>query len=64
MRRSASWRRACSGNIPYFTADKTFCIYLAVDEAAIRDHAKLSGFPASRITEVACIVDPTTALAA
>ena len=40
----------------YFTADKTFCIYLAVDEAAIRDHAKLSGFPASRITEVACIV--------
>ena len=48
----------------YVAGDKTFCIYLAVDEAAIRDHAQLSGFPASRITEVACIVDPTTALAA
>ena len=47
-----------------FTADKTFCIYLAEDEAAIRDHARLSGFPANRITEVACIIDPTTALAA
>jgi hypothetical protein len=48
----------------YFTANKTFCIYLAEDEAAIRDHARLSGFPANRITEVACIVDPTTAEAA
>jgi hypothetical protein len=48
----------------YFTGDKTFCIYLAEDEAAIRDHAALSGFPANRITEVACIADPTTANAA
>lgn len=48
----------------YFTADKTFCVYLAEDEAAVRDHAALSGFPANRITEVTCIVDPTTAEAA
>ena len=47
----------------YFTADKTFCIYLAEDEAVVREHARLSGFPADRITEVKCIVDPTTAMA-
>ncbi|MGE0718517.1 MAG: DUF4242 domain-containing protein [Alphaproteobacteria bacterium] len=43
--------------------DKTFCVYLAKDEDVIREHAKLSGFPASRITEVARTIDPTTARA-
>ena len=45
----------------YVTADKTFCIYLAEDEAAINKHAELSGFPASVITEVTAVIDPTTA---
>ena len=45
----------------YVTGDKTFCIYLAEDEAAIHEHARLSGFPASRITLVTSIIDPTTA---
>lgn len=45
----------------YVTADKTFCIYLAEDEAAINKHAELSGFPASVITEVTGMIDPTTA---
>jgi len=45
----------------FVAADKTFCIYLAVDEAAIREHAQRSGFPATRITEVKRIIDPTTA---
>ncbi len=45
----------------YVTVEKTFCIYLAVDEAAIHKHAELSGFPASVITEVTGIIDPTTA---
>lgn len=45
----------------YVTADKTFCIYLAEDEAAIHEHAKISGFPASVISEVTGIIDPTTA---
>lgn len=44
----------------YVASDKTFCIYLAKDEAAIQEHARLSGFPAETITEVACIIDPTT----
>jgi hypothetical protein len=45
----------------YVVGNGTVCIYLAEDEAAIREHARLSGFPASRITEVVCMIDPTTA---
>ena len=45
----------------FVAADKTFCIYLAEDEAAIQEHARLSGFPATKITEVVRMIDPTTA---
>lgn len=45
----------------FVAADKTFCIYLAKDESLIHEHAKRSGFPASRITEVKRMIDPTTA---
>ena len=45
----------------YVTGDKTFCIYLADDEAVIREHARLSGFPANVITEVTAVIDPSTA---
>lgn len=44
----------------FITADKTFCIYLAKDEAIIRRHAELSGIPVSKITEVGKIIDSTT----
>ena len=44
----------------YVAADKTFCVYLAKDEAIIRKHAELSGFPATKITEVKKMIDPTT----
>jgi hypothetical protein len=44
----------------YVAGDKTFCIYLAKDEAIIRKHAELSGFPATKITEVRKMIDPTT----
>jgi hypothetical protein len=45
----------------YVTGDKTFCVYLAKDEEIVREHARLSGFPANVITEVRRIIDPTTA---
>ncbi len=45
----------------YVTADKTFCIYLADSEASIREHARLSGFPATKITEARTVIDPMTA---
>jgi hypothetical protein len=48
----------------YVAADKTFCLYLATDEAIIRRHAEISGFPATKITEVKRAIDPTTATAA
>lgn len=44
----------------YVTADRTYCIYLAESEEAIREHSRLSGFPASQIVEVANVIDPTT----
>jgi Nickel responsive protein SCO4226-like len=45
----------------FVAADKTFCVYLAKDEAIIRKHAEVSGFPANKITEVKRMIDPTTA---
>jgi Protein of unknown function (DUF4242) len=45
----------------YVADDKTFCIYLADSEAAIRKHAELSGIPVNRITEISQIIDPLTA---
>jgi Nickel responsive protein SCO4226-like len=44
----------------FVAADKTFCVYLAKDEAIIRKHAEVSGFPATKITEVRKMIDPTT----
>jgi hypothetical protein len=44
----------------YVAGNKTFCIYLAEDEKAIREHSEISGFPATVITEVKTIIDPTT----
>jgi len=41
--------------------DKTFCIYLAESETAVQDHARLSGFPATKVTEVRAVFDPMTA---
>ena len=48
----------------YVANDKTFCVYLAKDEAIIKKHAEISGFPATRITEVSKTIDPTTERAA
>jgi len=52
----AQWERS------YVVDDKTFCIYLAEDEAAVRAHAQLSGFPATTITEVRSVIEPMTAV--
>ena len=44
----------------YVTADKVYCVYLADNEALIREHAEQGGFPANRISEIKTIIDPTT----
>jgi cell division inhibitor SulA len=45
----------------YVTEDKITCIYIAPNADIIREHAKLGGFPADRVLEIATIIDPTTA---
>lgn len=47
----------------FVAADRTFCVYLATGEAALRRHAELSGFHADRILEITSVLDPTTARA-
>jgi hypothetical protein len=44
----------------YVTGDKIYCVYIAPDEKAVRDHAQKGGFPANRISAVKTIIDPTT----
>ncbi len=44
----------------YVAGDKTFCVYMAKDEAVIQEHARLSGFPATKVTEIRKLIDPTT----
>jgi hypothetical protein len=45
----------------YVTDDKIYCVYIAPDEKIVREHARLGGFPANRISEIRTIIDPTTA---
>ena len=45
----------------FVAQDKTFCIYLADHESSVHEHAKLSGFPASKVTEVSGVINPMTA---
>jgi hypothetical protein len=45
----------------YVTGDKVYCVYIAPDEATVREHAQLGGFPANAVNRVTSIIDPTTA---
>ncbi|GAB5468422.1 MAG: hypothetical protein Kilf2KO_14520 [Rhodospirillales bacterium] len=44
----------------FVAADKTFCVYLAESEELIHKHAEISGFPATKVTPVRKMIDPTT----
>jgi hypothetical protein len=45
----------------YVTDDKIYCVYIAPDEATVRQHAEQGGFPANRVSQVRTMIDPTTA---
>jgi hypothetical protein len=45
----------------YVTGDKIYCVYIAPNEEAIREHAQAGGFPANRVSEIKSVIDPTTA---
>jgi hypothetical protein len=42
----------------YVTEDKVYCVYLAPDENSIREHARLTGVPADRVSAVRRLIDP------
>ncbi len=44
----------------FVTEDKIYCVYVAPNEAMIREHAEKGGFPANRVSRVATVIDPTT----
>ena len=44
----------------YVTDNKIYCIYIAADEATVREHAKQGGFPANSVAQVRSVIDPTT----
>jgi hypothetical protein len=45
----------------YVADDKIYCIYEAVSVALIEEHARCMGIPATQISEVRAMIDPTTA---
>ncbi len=45
----------------YVTGDKVYCVYLAPDEATIREHSRRVGLPANRVSAVRRLIDPTIA---
>lgn len=45
----------------FVTDDKIYCVYIAPDEATVREHAGKGGFPANRVSQVRTMIDPTTA---
>jgi hypothetical protein len=44
----------------YVADDRIYCVYLAPNEDAVREHASKGGFPANRISRVRTMIDPTT----
>ena len=44
----------------FVTDDKIYCVYIAPDEAAVREHATRGGFPANRVSQVRNMIDPTS----
>ncbi|MGO8994243.1 MAG: DUF4242 domain-containing protein [Polyangiaceae bacterium] len=55
MRGTVQWQQS------YVTDDKIYCVYIAPNEEAVRQHAKEGGFPANRVSQVRRVIDPTTA---
>ncbi len=45
----------------YVTDEKIYCVYIAPNEDAVREHASRGGFPANRVSRISSVIDPTTA---
>ena len=42
----------------YVTENKVYCVYLAPDEETVKEHARRTGIPASRVSAVRRLLDP------
>jgi hypothetical protein len=42
----------------YVTEDKIYCVYIAPDEATVKEHARRTGIPANRVSAVRRLLDP------
>jgi hypothetical protein len=45
----------------YVMDDKLVCVYIAPNEAMVREHARQGGFPVDTIMTVRQVIDPLTA---
>jgi hypothetical protein len=45
----------------YVTGNKIYCVYMAENEALLREHGKKGGFPVTNITEIETTISPATA---
>jgi hypothetical protein len=45
----------------YVADNKTFCVYIADNEALLYEHSERSGFPVSRVARARGMIDPVTA---
>jgi Protein of unknown function (DUF4242) len=50
----AQWQQS------YVTDDKLYCVYIADNEAAVREHARRGGFPADSVARVSTMIDPAS----
>jgi hypothetical protein len=50
----AKWQQS------FVTGDKIYCVYIADDEAAVREHAVRGGFPANAVSRVSAVIDPAS----
>ena len=56
--------REISGRVQWLESfvagDKTFCVYLAENEDLVFEHARLGGFPVTKLTEIRTLISPMT----
>lgn len=50
----AQWQQS------YVTDDRIFCVYIADDPEAVREHGRCGGFPVTAIHRVQQVIDPAT----
>jgi hypothetical protein len=50
----AKWQQS------FVAGDKIYCVYIADDEAAVREHAVRGGFPANAVSRVSAVIDPAS----